>query len=181
MKKIYNLIILFGDLYLKISSLISSKNKRIHLGRKKSYDYLEEKIIEEEKIIMFHVSSVGEFEQAKPIISRIKEKKEFKILVTYFSSSAENFVSRFESVDYHMYLPSDTENNMRKILKKIKPQILILIKYEFWYNLISLASRRSIPIISVSSTFRKNQIFFKFYGFFFQKNSQKYFFIFSTR
>ena len=114
MKKIYNLIILFGDLYLKISSLISSKNKRINLGRKKSYDYLKEKIIEEEKIIMFHVSSVGEFEQAKPIISRIKEKKEFKILVTYFSSSAENFVSKFESVDYHMYLPSDTENNMKK-------------------------------------------------------------------
>ena len=169
MKKIYNLIILFGDLYLKISSLISSKNKRIHLGRKKSYDYLKEKIIEEEKIIMFHVSSVGEFEQAKPIISRIKEKKEFKILVTYFSSSAENFVSKFESIDYHMYLPSDTEKNIKKILKKIKPQILILIKYEFWYNLISLASRRSIPIISVSSTFRKNQIFFKFYGFFFKK------------
>jgi len=168
MKKIYDLIILFGDFYLKISSLLSSKNKRIDIGRKKSYEYLEKKIIEEEKIIMFHVSSVGEFEQAKPIISRIKEKKEFKILVTYFSSSAENFVSKFESVDYHLYLPSDTENNMRKILNKIKPRILILIKYEFWHNLISLASRKSIPIISVSSTFRKNQIFFKFYGFFFK-------------
>ena len=78
MKKIYDLIILFGDFYLKISSLLSSKNKRIDIGRKKSYEYLEKKIIEEEKIIMFHVSSVGEFEQAKPIISRIKEKKNLK-------------------------------------------------------------------------------------------------------
>ena len=98
---------------------------------KKSFQYILDNNILEEKVIWIHVSSVGEFEQAKPIIERTKLNYQYKVLVTYFSSSAEETVSEYKDVDYHFFLPSDRKKYMEKLFSLLKPKIIILIKYEF--------------------------------------------------
>ena len=173
MKYLYHTIIIISDIYLYLSSFFLKKNKKILEGRKKTINYIYEKIPDYEKIIMIHVSSVGEFEQAKPIIEEIKKRFLYKILITYFSSSAENPISNFKHVDYNFYLPSDKKSSIKKIFKLINPKIILLIKYEFWRNLIVEAEKKSIPVISVSSVFRKNQIYFRFYAGFFKKILRK--------
>lgn len=155
----YNLFISLFELALRLNSNFNLKNKRIVLGRKKTIEYVRSNIGKQE-IIWFHVASVGEFEQAKPIIESIKENYNHKILVSYFSSSAENTIKKNKNVDFHFYMLSDKSNQMRLLIDLLKPKLLILIKYEFWKNLIYQAKLNSVPIISISSVFRKNQIYF---------------------
>ena len=159
MSFIYSLFISFFNISLKLNSLFNEKTKKIILGRKKTKDYIKNNI-EDEKVIWIHVASVGEFEQAKPIIDSLKIKYENKILVSYFSSSTESAVSNYKNVDFHFYMLSDKEDQMKLLFDLLNPKILIIIKYEFWRNLILQAKLNSVPIVSVSSVFRKNQVYF---------------------
>lgn len=159
MSFIYSLFISIFNISLKLNSLFNEKTKKIVLGRKKTINYIKNNI-EDEKVIWIHVASVGEFEQAKPIIDSLKIKYEIKILVSYFSSSTESAVSNYKNVDFHFYLLSDKEDQMKLLFDLLNPKILIIIKYEFWRNLILQAKLNSVPIVSVSSVFRKNQVYF---------------------
>ena len=159
MSFIYSLFISFFNISLKLNSLFNEKTKKIVLGRKKTINYIKNNI-EDEKVIWIHVASVGEFEQAKPIIDSLKIKYEIKILVSYFSSSTESAVSNYKNVDFHFYMLSDKEDQMKLLFDLLNPKILIIIKYEFWRNLILQAKLNSVPIVSVSSVFRKNQVYF---------------------
>lgn len=159
MSFIYSLFISFFNISLKLNSLFNEKTKKIVLGRKKTKDYIKNNI-EDQKVIWIHVASVGEFEQAKPIIDSLKIKYENKILVSYFSSSTESAVSNYKNVDFHFYMLSDKEDKMKLLFDLLNPKILIIIKYEFWRNLILQAKLNSVPIVSVSSVFRKNQVYF---------------------
>ena len=159
MSFIYSLFISFFNISLKLNSLFNDKTKKIILGRKKTKDYIKNNI-EDQKVIWIHVASVGEFEQAKPIIDSLKIKYEIKILVSYFSSSTESAVSNYKNVDFHFYMLSDKEDQMKLLFDLLNPKILIIIKYEFWRNLILQAKLNSVPIVSVSSVFRKNQVYF---------------------
>ena len=159
MSFIYSLFISFFNISLKLNSLFNEKTKKIILGRKKTKDYIKNNI-EDQKVIWIHVASVGEFEQAKPIIDSLKRKYENKILVSYFSSSTEKAVSNYKNVDFHFYMLSDKEDQMKLLFDLLNPKILIIIKYEFWRNLILQAKLNSVPIVSVSSVFRKNQVYF---------------------
>jgi len=159
MSFIYSLFISFFNISLKLNSLFNEKTKKIILGRKKTKDYIKNNI-EDQKVIWIHVASVGEFEQAKPIIDSLKIKYENKILVSYFSSSTESAVSDYKNVDFHFYMLSDKEDQMKLLFDLLNPKILIIIKYEFWRNLILQAKLNSVPIVSVSSVFRKNQVYF---------------------
>ena len=159
MSFIYSLFISFFNISLKLNSLFNEKTKKIILGRKKTKDYIKNNI-EDQKVIWIHVASVGEFEQAKPIIDSLKIKYEIKILVSYFSSSTESAVSNYKNVDFHFYMLSDKEDQMKLLFDLLNPKILIIIKYEFWRNLILQAKLNSVPIVSVSSVFRKNQVYF---------------------
>ena len=159
MSFIYSLFISIFNISLKLNSLFNEKTKKIILGRKKTKDYIKNNI-EDQKIIWIHVASVGEFEQAKPIIDSLKIKYEIKILVSYFSSSTESAVSNYKNVDFHFYMLSDKEDQMKLLFDLLNPKILIIIKYEFWRNLILQARLNSVPIVSVSSVFRKNQVYF---------------------
>ena len=160
MNFLYNVFIKLIDIYIFFSSKINVKNKRILEGRKRTFKYIIEKKLDEKEFVWIHVSSVGEFEQAKPIIKLFKKNYKIELLITYYSSSVENQISEYNQIDYHFYLPSDTSNNMKKIFHSLKPKFLIIIKYEFWKNLITIGNEKSIPIISVSSIFRSNQIYF---------------------
>ena len=159
MSFVYSLFISIFNISLKLNSLFNEKTKKIVLGRKKTKDYIKNNI-EDQKVIWIHVASVGEFEQAKPIIDSLKRKYQNKILVSYFSSSTESAVSNYKNVDFHFYMLSDKEDQMKLLFDLLNPKILILIKYEFWRNLILQAKLNSIPIVSVSSVFRKNQVYF---------------------
>ena len=159
MSFVYSLFISIFNISLKLNSLFNDKTKKIVLGRKKTKDYIKNNI-EDQKVIWIHVASVGEFEQAKPIIDSLKRNYQNKILVSYFSSSTESAVSNYKNVDFHFYMLSDKEDQMKLLFDLLNPKILILIKYEFWRNLILQAKLNSIPIVSVSSVFRKNQVYF---------------------
>ena len=159
MSFIYSLFISIFNISLKLNSLFNEKTKKIVLGRKKTINYIKNNI-EDEKVIWIHVASVGEFEQAKPIIDSLKIKYEIKILVSYFSSSTESAVSNYKNVDFHFYMLSDKEDQMKLLFDLLNPKVLIIIKYEFWRNLILQAKLNSVPIVSVSSVFRKNQVYF---------------------
>lgn len=160
MRLIYDLFISLFDFFLRVSSNFNKKSRYIYLGRKRTFKYILKNNLENQNLVWIHVSSVGEFEQAKPIIDSIKKKYNHKILISYFSSSTESPVSKYKNVDYHFYIVSDKIKSMKSLFNLFKPKVLILIKYEFWYNLIKEAKLNSIPIISVSSVFRKNQIYF---------------------
>ena len=159
MSFIYSLFISIFNISIKLNSLFNEKTKKIVLGRKKTINYIKNNI-EDQKVIWIHVASVGEFEQAKPIIDSLKRKYENKILVSYFSSSTESAVSNYKNVDFHFYMLSDKEDQMKLLFDLLNPKIIIIIKYEFWRNLILQAKLNSIPIVSVSSVFRKNQVYF---------------------
>ena len=159
MSFIYSLFISIFNISLKLNSLFNEKTKKIILGRKKTKDYIKNNI-KDQKVIWIHVASVGEFEQAKPIIDSLKRKYENKILVSYFSSSTESAVSNYKNVDFHFYMLSDKEDQMKLLFDLLNPKVLIIIKYEFWRNLILQAKLNSVPIVSVSSVFRKNQVYF---------------------
>ena len=116
-------------------------------------------------VIWFHCASVGEFEQARPLIEFIKsENAKEKIVVTFFSPSGYNNFKNYRLADHVSYLPFDTPNQVSKFLNYFRPKVLMLIKYEFWPNLIRLTKKNETPIYSVASIFRKEQRFFGSFG-----------------
>ena len=167
-KIFYNLLIKILNCLLFISSFFNKKNKKIYEGRKNTFSYIKKYIRSDEEIVWIHVSSVGEFEQAKPIIDLIYKNYPYKILVSYFSSSAEEEIKKYKKINYNFYLVSDRKSNTEKLFKLLNPKIIIIVKYEFWINLIYTAKKKSVPIISVSSVFRSNQIYFLKIGLFFR-------------
>ena len=117
------------------------------------------------KYIWFHAASLGEFEQGRPLIEKIKkEYPNYKILLTFFSPSGYEVRKNYEQADIVTYLPIDTVANAQRFLRIVRPVMAFFIKYEFWYNYLHILRHRNIPVYSVSSIFRPNQIFFRPYG-----------------
>ncbi|MAR64617.1 MAG: 3-deoxy-D-manno-octulosonic acid transferase [Flammeovirgaceae bacterium] len=164
MSIIYNLLIKLINTYIFLSSFLNEKSKKIQKGRKNTFKYIDGNINTSNKNILIHVSSVGEFEQAKPIIDKLKSFKEFKIIVSHFSSSLEEILKDDKTIDFSFYLPSDIKSHMDLLIKKINPLIIIIIKYEFWKNLILASNEKKIPIISVSTILRKEQFYLPLYS-----------------
>ena len=137
----------------------------MRLGQWKTNGILREKIDRNAKYIWFHASSLGEFEQGRPLIEKIKaEHPEYKILLTFFSPSGYEVRKKYGGADVVCYLPFDTPYRVKKFLDLSKPVMAIFIKYEFWDNYLSELKRRNIPVYIVSAIFRKEQLFFKWYG-----------------
>ena len=139
-------------------------------GRRGWYRSLREDIRGKENVVWFHAASLGEFEQGRPIIERVREEyPDHPILLTFFSPSGYEVRKNFDKVDCVHYLPLDTPGNARKFLDVVQPKIAVFIRYEYWYNFLRAMFRRHIPVIMVSSIFREDQIFFKPYGEWFRK------------
>lgn len=167
---LYNLSIAFYSLLIRIASLFNDKAKLWIRGRKNIWNDLAEKINPAEKKAWFHVSSLGEFEQGRPLVEAFKKKyPEIKILLTFFSPSGYEIRKNFEYADYVFYLPSDTPANTKKFIKLINPSIVFFVKYDFWFNYIRCIAINNIPLLFASSIFRKSQHFFKWYGWWFRK------------
>jgi 3-deoxy-D-manno-octulosonic-acid transferase len=165
MKLIYNF--LFYCL-LPILKLVSFFNSKLNLGLEGRKNYQKEisKIPRENQIIWFHCASLGEFDQGLPLMNLFKKKYPyFQIVVTFFSPSGYlHYQKRKNPVDFALYLPFDTQTNAKEFLSLLKPKIGFFVKYEFWPNFLNEAKNQGIPVFSVATILRPNQIYFKWYG-----------------
>jgi 3-deoxy-D-manno-octulosonic-acid transferase len=117
------------------------------------------------KLAWVHCSSLGEFEQGRPVLEAIRQQyPDTKILLTFFSPSGYEVRKNSSGADYVMYLPMDSKANVRKFLNIVQPDLAIWIKYEYWYYYLTELKKRHIPLLLVSGIFRKDQPFFKWYG-----------------
>ncbi|MFL2587424.1 MAG: 3-deoxy-D-manno-octulosonic acid transferase [Flavobacteriaceae bacterium] len=164
-RTIYNVIIEISFPILWIIGLFSKKINLFTRGRSKTFKILKSKSLDSNKWVWFHVASLGEFEQAKPLI--IAYKKHFpkdKILLTFFSPSGYEIKKNFSYADCICYLPWDTIKNVNRFLDFCNVKLAIFVKYEFWPNFFKGLHKRKIPVYSVSSIFRPQQLFFRWYG-----------------
>jgi 3-deoxy-D-manno-octulosonic-acid transferase len=165
MKLFYNLGIRIYYLLLVVGSLYHQKARHWLKGRKYWQVKMEEKISSSDSVIWFHASSLGEFEQGRPIIEQYRrEYPEHKILVTFFSPSGYDIRRDYKGADYIFYLPLDTRRNAREFLRIAHPDRVIFIKYEFWYNFLKEIRQSKSELVLISAIFRPGQIFFKKYG-----------------
>ena len=180
---IYNIALIF---YYYIISSISIFNKKAKLwinGRKSTQRLIETHQLEEFKgAIIFHAASLGEFEQVRPILEKVKENFPIqKIIVTFFSPSGYEVQKNYRLADKVLYLPFDFKSKIQPFFEQLSPVALIIVRYEFWLNTIEIAHQQKIPLFLISASFRKNQIFFKFYGGIFRRALQRFNAIFVTQ
>jgi 3-deoxy-D-manno-octulosonic-acid transferase len=161
----YNLIIYLYLLGVAIYSRFNEKVRKMWRGEREAFKILREKVDPNAKYVWFHAASLGEFEQGRPLMEQMrKEHPEYKILLTFFSPSGYEVRKNYEGADIITYLPLDTITNARRFLRTIRPVMAFFIKYEFWYNYLHILKHRNVPVYSVSSIFRPDQVFFKWYG-----------------
>lgn len=161
----YNLFIYLYNIGVWIATFFSKKVKTMWKGEHETWRILREKVDPAAKYVWFHAASLGEFEQGRPIMERIKhDHPEYKILLTFFSPSGYEVRKNYDGADIICYLPIDTIGNARRFLRTVRPVMAFFIKYEFWYNYLHILKHRNIPLYSVSSIFRPGQIFFRWYG-----------------
>jgi 3-deoxy-D-manno-octulosonic-acid transferase len=165
MRWLYNLTILGYFLLVKIVSIRNEKARKWLEGRKDIFKRLRETITPGEKILWFHASSLGEFEQGRPVIEAIRKlKPDYKILLTFFSPSGYELKKDYKFADYVFYLPLDTKRNAARFIDIVRPEKVFFIKYEFWYNYLTQLKEEGIPTYIFSALFRPSQIFFKPWG-----------------
>lgn len=134
-------------------------------GERHAIKTLREKVDPSAKYVWFHAASLGEFEQGRPLMERLRhDHPEYKILLTFFSPSGYEVRKNYNGADIVCYLPLDTIRNARRFLRAVRPVMAFFIKYEFWYNYMHILRHRGVPVYSVSSIFRPDQIFFRWYG-----------------
>lgn len=165
MRLIYDLGIQLYSFGAWIASFFDDKAKKFVEGRKDVFTTLSTKIDPQSKYVWIHAASLGEFEQGRPIIEKLKVlKPEYKILLTFFSPSGYEVRKNYDGADIVCYLPMDTSWNAKKFLSIVRPSYAIFIKYEFWRNYLTYLKDNQIPTYIVSAIFRPQQAFFKWYG-----------------
>lgn len=162
---IYNIVIYFVLWGIAIASLFNEKVRKMWRGEREAFKILKQKVDPNAKYIWFHAASLGEFEQGRPLMERIrKDNPQYKILLTFYSPSGYEVRKNYEGADIICYMPVDTWLNAIRFLRLVRPVMAFFIKYEFWSNFLHILKHRNIPTYSVSSIFREDQVFFKWYG-----------------
>ena len=161
----YNIIMYAIQFGIAVGSIFNEKLRKMWRGEQEAVQVLRDKLEPDARYVWFHAASLGEFEQGRPLIEQIrKDYPQYKILLTFFSPSGYEVRKNYEGADIITYLPIDTVGNARRFLRTVRPVMAFFIKYEFWYNYLHILQHRGIPAYSVSSIFRPDQIFFKWYG-----------------
>lgn len=162
---IYNIVIYFVLWGIAIASLFNEKVRKMWRGEREAFKILKQKVDPNAKYIWFHAASLGEFEQGRPLMERIRrDYPQYKILLTFYSPSGYEVRKNYEGADIICYMPVDTRLNAIRFLRLVRPVMAFFIKYEFWSNFLHILKHRNIPTYSVSSIFREDQVFFKWYG-----------------
>jgi 3-deoxy-D-manno-octulosonic-acid transferase len=153
-----------------ILGFVNPKAKQWHTGRKEILTQIAAALTSNTKpIIWMHCASLGEFEQGRPVLEGLqKQYPNYSILLTFFSPSGYEVHKNYAGADYVFYLPMDSAGNAHKFLKITNPSIAIFVKYEFWHYYLSQLKKLQIPTILIAGIFRKDQLFFKWYGSFYK-------------
>ena len=153
-----------------ILGFVNPKAKQWHTGRKEILTQIAAALTSNTKpIIWMHCASLGEFEQGRPVLEGLKKQyPNYSILLTFFSPSGYEVHKNYAVADYVFYLPMDSAGNARKFLNITNPSIAIFVKYEFWHYYLSQLKKLQIPTILIAGIFRKDQLFFKWYGSFYK-------------
>lgn len=163
----YNLGILFYNGIIRLASLFNSKAKLWVKGRRNIFEKIERELAAKIKpglrVTWFHCASLGEFEQGRPVLEKLKQQGNF-IVLTFFSPSGYEIRKDYEFADAVFYLPIDLRSNAKKFIAIVKPAVAIFVKYEFWLNYLAELREKQIPTYLVSGVFRPSQHFFKWYG-----------------
>ncbi|HHH50065.1 MAG TPA: 3-deoxy-D-manno-octulosonic acid transferase [Saprospiraceae bacterium] len=167
---LYNIAIRLYQFSIFLFSFFYEKAKLWRSGRKDIFKKIKQEIDVSKKTIWIHCSSLGEFEQGRPIIEQIKKDlPDVQILLTFFSPSGFEIRKNYQQADYIFYLPLDTKKNAQQFIQLLQPQLVVFVKYEFWYHYLNELKIKQIPIILVSAVFREQQVFFKWHGSLFRK------------
>lgn len=161
----YNIITYLMQFGIAVAAIFDHKVRKMWRGEREAFRILKERVQPDAKYVWFHAASLGEFEQGRPIMERMRRDfPEYKILLTFFSPSGYEVRKNYEGADIICYMPIDTPANAIRFLRLVRPVMAFFIKYEFWYNFLHILRHRNIPTYSVSSIFRPGQIFFRWYG-----------------
>ena len=155
---------------MKIVALFSPKIKLFVDGRKDVFATLKSQISSTDKCIWFHAASLGEYEQGLPIMEKMREHfPAHKFVLSFFSPSGYEVRKNTKAADVVVYLPLDTPSNAKLFVEIVNPEMAFFIKYEYWPNYLNELKKKHIPTYLISGIFRKNQLFFKWYGGFYRK------------
>ena len=164
---LYQVVLSVYWVLILMVSKFNKKAKKLVLGQRNLFQRIEQFSLK--KPIWVHAASLGEFEQGRPIIERIKATyPNEQILLTFFSPSGYEVRKNYQLADEVCYLPLDSPKNASRFIDWVKPKLAIFIKYEFWYYYLFYLNQRTIPILMISCIFRSNQFFFHRYGKFLQ-------------
>ncbi len=161
----YNTLIFIYKFGIFIASFFNEKARKLRKGQAEAFSVLNEKVDLGKTYVWFHAASLGEFEQGRPVMEKLKQNHpETNILLTFFSPSGYEIRKNYTGADVICYLPLDTATNVRRFLNSVNISKAIFIKYEFWPNYIQQLKLKQIPVYSISAIFRPDQIFFQWYG-----------------
>lgn len=167
---LYNIIVRSYFAAFRLAAFWNAKAADAVAGRKNTFANLEQQIAKTNRIIWVHCASAGELEQGKPVMEALKKNyPEYRILLTFFSPSGYAAGKNYHTADIIAYLPFDTRRHAERFLKLAHPELVIFVKYEYWYHILRAAAFQHIPVLLVSAVFRPQQIFFKSYGRFYRQ------------
>lgn len=175
MRILYNLFIVSLSFGLRTASLFGNpKAGKWVEGRKGIWERLQHAIPTKKEVVWFHCASVGEFEQARPLLEMIKKEYDYFILLTFFSPSGFEAKKNYDQADHIDYLPLDTTSNAKRFLKIVNPKLSFFAKYEFWFNFLNELYKGGFKHFLISGIFRPKQQFFRFYGSWFRKHLEHF-------
>ncbi|MFA5618813.1 MAG: glycosyltransferase N-terminal domain-containing protein [Weeksellaceae bacterium] len=170
MRYLYIFFISIYGFAVFIASFFNSKARLWLKGRTEWKEKLKASFSPNDKVIWVHCSSLGEFEQGRPVMEKIKKQyPEHKLALSFFSPSGYEVRKNYKGADYIFYLPLDTPKNAKKLIEILQPEILILVKYEYWYNLLNRLQKAGIPVIVISAVIKEDSLFLRGYGSWFRK------------
>ncbi|MDT0558564.1 glycosyltransferase N-terminal domain-containing protein [Ichthyenterobacterium sp. W332] len=165
MRILYNILTHIAIFHVKLVSLFNNKLKLGVDGRNQTFTKLKNCIATNDKTLWFHCSSLGEYEQGLPVFEQLKaDYPHLKIVLSFFSPSGYEIRKDTEIADVVVYLPFDTINNSKKIIKTINPQLVVFVKYEIWPNYLYQLHTHNIPTLLISALFKERHSYFKWYG-----------------
>lgn len=171
---LYRFFIFSYSLIVRVAAVFNPKARLWIDGRKSILSEIKKNVNPAGRIVWVHCASLGEFEQGRPLIERIKTQyPDVQIFLTFFSPSGYEVRKKYDLADWVYYLPVDTVFNATTLVSHLKPNLVFFVKYEFWYNYLDQLYRRHIPVIFLSVIFRPSQHFFSWYGGWFRQQLQK--------
>lgn len=175
MNFLYNTGIHLYSIGARIASRTNPKAKKMTEGQKSTFGHLRATLPADGRTIWIHASSLGEFEQGRPLIERLRRlHPDRKILLTFFSPSGYEVRKDYPMVDAVAYLPFDTPRNARRFIETVRPSVAIFIKYEFWGNYLQQLHKAAVPVYIISAIFRPGQIFFRPWGGMFRRMLRRF-------